>query len=297
MFLLMLLAVLVSTVFVIIWILFYLRAGNQYDELLESVDDKVFTMKNIYGIGLYAIEQYESKTGRKLTESEKSVQRIRELAEVYGRDNAELYFYIFRAAQVSLVLTFVPIGLMVGCLMQSMLGFILGAAIAYAMIIGVQSSVTQAMQKKKAAVLSEFPNMVSKITLLVNAGMLVRRAWDEVANSNYEKDLYKEMRATSTDIQQGMSIERAMESFADRCGIKEMRKFSSIFVQAVNRSAAEAVNSMKQMASEAWEQKKQIAKQQGEIASQKLLIPNLIMFLGIMAVIVIPMVMSMMGSL
>lgn len=297
MFLLMLLAVLVSTVFVIIWILFYLRAGNQYDELLESVDDKVFTMKSIYGIGLYAIEQYESKTGRKLTESERSVQRIRELAEVYGRDNAELYFYIFRAAQVSLVLTFVPIGLMFGCVFQSLLGFVLGAAVAYAMIVGVQSSVTQAMQKKKAAVLSEFPNMVSKITLLVNAGMLVRRAWDEVANSNYEKDLYREMRATSVDIQQGMSIERAMESFADRCGIKEMRKFSSIFVQAVNRSAAEAVNSMKQMASEAWEQKKQIAKQQGEIASQKLLIPNLIMFLGIMAVIVIPMVMSMMGSL
>lgn len=297
MFLLMLISVLVSTVMTILWVVFYRRSGNQYDELLNAVDGNVFTLKCIYGIGLYAIEQYEAKSGRKLTESEKSVQRIRELAEVFGRDSAELYFYIFRAAQVSLIFTFIPIGLMIGCLFQSLLGFLLGAAVAYAMIVGVQSSVTQAMKKKKEAVLSEFPNMVSKITLLVNAGMLVRRAWDEVANSNYEKDLYQEMRNTSVDIQQGMSIERAMESFADRCGIKEMRKFSSIFVQAVNRSAAEAVNSMKQMATEAWEQKKQIAKQQGEIASQKLLIPNMIMFLGIMIVIVVPMIISMMGSL
>ena len=86
--------------------------------------------------------------------------------------------------------------------------------------------------------------MVSKLTLLINAGMLVRRAWDEVANSNYEDALYEEMRATSKDIQEGMSIERAMESFASRCGIKEIRKFSSIYVQAVNRGASESINSM-----------------------------------------------------
>lgn len=138
--------------------------------------------------------------------------------------------------------------------------------------------------------------MVSKLTLLINAGMLVRRAWDEVANSNFEMALYEEMRITSKDIQEGMSIERAMESFASRCGIKEIRKFSSIYVQAVNRGASESINSMKLMADEAWEQKKQISKQKGEIASQKLLIPNMIMFAGIMIVVVIPMIATMMSG-
>ena len=138
--------------------------------------------------------------------------------------------------------------------------------------------------------------MVSKLTLLVNAGMLVRRAWDEVANSNFEDALYAEMRLTSKDIQEGMSIEAAMENFAARCGLKEIRKFSSIYVQAVNRGASESIGSMKIMADEAWEQKKQISKQQGEIASQKLLIPNMIMLMGIMVVVVVPIVASLIGN-
>ena len=118
-----------------------------------------------------------------------------------------------------------------------------------------------------------------------------------IANSNMEKALYKEMRATSQDLQEGVSIESALESFADRCAIKEIRKFASIYVQAINRGASEAIHSMKVMAEDAWEQKKQIAKQQGEIASQKLLIPNLIMFFGILIVVVVPMVASMLGAI
>ncbi len=47
---------------------------------------------------------------------------------------------------------------------------------------------------------------------------------------------------------------------------------------------------MRVMAEEAWEKKKQLSKQEGELASQKLLIPNLIMFFGILLVVVVPMV-------
>jgi len=124
----------------------------------------------------------------------------------------------------------------------------------------------------------------------------VRRAWDEVANSNTTEALYEEMRVTSKDIQEGMAIDRAMEAFASRCGIKEIRKFSSIYVQAVNRGASESINSMKIMADEAWEQKKQLSKQKGEIAAQKLLVPNMIMFVGIMIVVVVPMIGSMISG-
>ena len=42
--------------------------------------------------------------------------------------------------------------------------------------------------------------------------------------------------------------------------------------------------------------KKENCKQKGELASQKLLIPNMIMFVGIMAVVVVPMVASMLGG-
>ncbi len=296
MYFMMLLCAVISTVFILAWMILFFRFRKEYAGLLEEVDREVFTMKEIYFIGLGCIGLYEQATQGKITNSEKAIEKKKQLAEVFGKNNAELYYYILTASQISLILTAVPIGLMLICIFKSWMWLGIGVAIIFLIVYSVNSSINDAMEKKKESILSEFPRMVSKLTLLINAGMLVRRAWDEVANSNFENSLYAEMRYTSRDIEEGMTIDDAMRSFAERCGIKEMRKFASIYVQAVNRGPQEAVNSMKIMAEEAWEQKKQISKQKGELASQKLLIPNMIMFGGIMVVVVVPIVFSMMGS-
>lgn len=293
---LMLICAALATILCVIWLYLYIKFKKQYSGMLDGVDSKIFAFKQIYFLGFGVIEIYEHIKRYKITANAKAVKKMKELAEVFGRPNAELYYYISAAATISLVLTFVPLGLMMVCLVQSATGVLLGALIPIAVINGLRTSINTAIKDKKDSILSEFPRMVSKLTLLVNAGMLVRRAWDEVAKSNYENALYEEMRNTSKDIQEGMSIKDAMDSFADRCGLKEIRKFASIYVQAVNRGASESIASMKAMADDAWEQKKQISKQKGEIASQKLLVPNLIMFFGIIIVVLVPMIASIMGS-
>lgn len=292
----MIIATVIASLFIIMWAILYFKYKSQFEGLLENIDGKIYTLKDIYFLGLGLIEIYETKKQKRITESEKAVLKMKNLAEVFGRDNAELYFYVTNASIISLIMTFVPIGLLLGAVLGSALGFLVGGMLAFALVYGVRSSINASVERKKDEILSEFPKMVSKLTLLINAGMLVRRAWDEVANSNHEEVLYEEMRTTSKDIQEGMSIESAMESFATRCGLKEMRKFSSIYVQTVNRGAAESIESMKTMADEAWERKKQLSKQKGEIAAQKLLFPNMLMFLGILVIVVVPMIASALGS-
>ena len=292
----MLVCLIAATLLFIVWVFLFFKYKKQYQGMVDGIDGKIFTLKDIYFIGLGAIEIYEQVKQKKISISDKALEKTKQLAEVFGRDSAELYYYITVAAKVSLILTVLPIGLLLVCMMQSIMGLVLGALLTYALVYGIQSSINASVERKKDAIMSEFPKMVSKLTLLINAGMLVGRAWNEVANSNNEDTLYEEMRFTSKDLDEGIQLEAAMESFATRCGIKEMRKFSSIYVQAVNMGAGEAIDSMKLMADEAWEQKKQISKQKGEIAAQKLMIPNLIMFLGIMIVVVVPMVASMFGS-
>lgn len=296
MYTLMLCSAIVATILVVFWLFLFLRYSKKYSKIIEEIDGKTFTMKDLYFIGLGVIDIFEHTTRRKITTSDRAIAQSKKLAEVFGRDRGELYYYITVAAKISLILTFLPIGLMVGCLMKSLLGFLAGLLLAIVFPYGVQSSINNAIAAKKDAILSEFPKMVSKLTLLVNAGMLLRRAWDEVAESNQEDALYAEMRAASQDILEGMTVENAMDAFATRCGVKEIRKFSSIYVQAVKRGAGESIDSMKIMADEAWEQKKQISKQKGELAAQKLLVPNMIMFLGIMIVVVVPMIAAMLGK-
>ena len=296
MFFIMLLCAVISTICFVVWLMLFLRYRHQFDGMLDDVDGKTFTLKDLYFIGLGCIESYEHIKKTKITANEKAIESMKRLSEVFGRDEAELYYYVSTGATISLILTFVPIGLMITCLMQSYLGLVAGLLLAAVLPYGIQSSINAAVDAKKDDILSEFPKMVSRLTLLINAGMLVRRAWDEVANSDHKEKLYAEMRIASKDMQEGMSIEAAMSAFASRCGIREMRKFSSIFVQAVNRGAADSIESMKLMADEAWEQKKQISKQKGEAASGKLMIPNMIMFGGILLIVVAPMIISMVTS-
>ena len=293
---LMLICLIVATVLFLIWVFLFFRYKNQYQGMLDDIDGKIFTLKEIYFVGLGAIEIYEQVKQKKISGTDKALEQKNKLGEVFGRDNAELYYYITVGAQVSLILTILPIGLLLVCALQTIIGLLLGALLTYALVYGIQSSINASVERKKDAIMSEFPKMVSKLTLLVNAGMLVGRAWNEVANSNFENSLYEEMRFTSKDLEEGQRLESAMESFAVRCGIKEMRKFSSIYVQAVKMGAGDSIDSMKLMADEAWEQKKQISKQKGEIAAQKLVLPNMIMFIGILIVVVVPIVSMMFGS-
>ena len=297
MYILMLVCALTATVLTVFWLFLFLRYRKRYSNIIAKADPKIFTLKDLYFIGLGLIESYERMKKSKITTSEKAVERIRRLSEVFGRNQAELYYYISKSAVISLFLTFLPIGLTLPCLTKSLLGLPLGLLLAAVLPYGVNSSINATIERKRSELLDEFPNMVSKLTLLLNAGMKASPAWDAVAESDKTKKLYAEMRTASRDIKEGMTIEAAMDAFAMRCGLKELRKFSSIYVQAINKSPMEVIGSMKTMSEEAWEQKKEICKQKGELASQKLLIPNMIMFIGIMVVVVVPMVAAMLGSL
>lgn len=294
---LMIVCAVIATIMIIAWAILFFKYKSAYEGLLGEVEGKGYIMKDLYFVGLGAIEAYEKVTGKKITSSNKAAEKMRGLAEIYGRESAELYYYVTVAAQVSLLLTFAPIALLLFCMMKSYIGLLLGFMLTFVMVNGVKSSIDAEMASKKDMIVSEFPKMVSKLTLLINAGMLVRRAWDEVAESDYENPLYEEMRTTTKDIQEGVSLELAMDSFAQRCGTKEIRKFASMYVQAVNRGASETVDSMKVMSEEAWAKKRQYSKQKGELASQKLLVPNLIMFMGILVIVVVPIFSSMLSSI
>lgn len=285
-----------ATVLYVVWLIIFIKNRHSYDGLLDNVSSKIFTLKELYFVGLSVIELYETITKKRIVESDSAAKKLKDMSIIFGQESAEMYYYIYRSANISLVLSLVPAGLLIGCAMGSALGLVCGILMAGVLIYSVTSSIKSAIEREKDSIVDEFPQMISKLTMLVNAGMLVRRAWDEVANSNFEFPIYREMRTASKDMIEGKSVEAAMSSFAERCGVKEIRKFASVYVQAVNRGASESIDSMKIMADEAWYEKKQLAKQKGEIASQKLLIPNMIMFLGIMIVVVVPMVISTFSS-
>ena len=143
------------------------------------------------------------------------------------------------------------------------------------------------VEKKSTQILSDFADVASKLALLVNAGMIMKEAWEKVAYTG-ESELYQEMQRVCVNMHNGMSEVDAYTEFGSRCTSPEIKKFTSTVVQGLVKGNRELVEMIKQQSREIWEAKRHRVKQQGEKAASKLLIPICIMFIGIIIMIIIP---------
>ena len=135
--------------------------------------------------------------------------------------------------------------------------------------------------------LSDFSNVVSKLALLTNAGMIMREAWEEVAYTG-DSELYKEMQKTVVEMNNGVAEVDAFFNFGVRCIIPEIKKFTSTIVQGLVKGNSELVVMLQAQSKEVWSAKKQNVRRQGAKAASKLLIPILIMFIGILIMVLVP---------
>lgn len=211
----------------------------------------------------------------------------KKIAEIYGEKYAEYYHNCIVGGQITYALTVAPLGLFIGAMTNDMTFAILVVAAAAALIVYLDIEVSSAVERKHDEILSDYPEILSKLTLLVNAGMVIREAWTKVAYT-CDRAMYKEMQLTSEEMNNGVSELDALHNFAQRCSVKEIRKFTSILSQNIQKGGSELTMSLRYMNEESWEEKKQRAKRKGETAGTKLMIPLMIMFVGILFMIIVP---------
>ena len=94
------------------------------------------------------------------------------------------------------------------------------------------------------------------------------------------------------EIQSGRPESVAYEEFARRCKVKEVTKFVSVIVMNLRRGGAEVIPVLRQQGDECWEMRKAAAKQMGEEAGTRILLPLMIMFVGIILIVATPAVLS-----
>ena len=134
----------------------------------------------------------------------------------------------------------------------------------------------------------DLPQALSKLTLLINSGMVVRDAWKRTAITG-TRQLYIEMQQTSLEIENGVMEIEAYRNFAERCGVKEVKKFSTSIIQNLKKGNEELAMFLNDLSDEMWEMKKNEVKQKGEKANSKLLLPVFLIFIGILILVLVPM--------
>lgn len=277
--------ILVITVLASLLFIIFLLKSNQYNDYINVLDDKEFPIKEIYGVGFVLEDKlkldYKSKFANDLRQ---------QVIILYGKKYSEFYIRAVYAQKFSICWLILVASGIFACFAQGFDGLIifgLGLVMVGIMYYYFNTIVSRKIEKKSATYLKDFPNVVSTIALLVNAGMMLREAWTEVAYSS-TGELYEQMQKVSEDMNNGMSESDALYVFSLRCATPEIKKFTSFIVQGLEKGNKDLAFSLKNQSDELWEMKKQRVLQQGDLATSKLLIPIMVMFIGILIIIMGP---------
>ncbi len=153
------------------------------------------------------------------------------------------------------------------------------------------------MKIRKNQILLDYPEIINKFNLLVNAGMTIRQAWSKISEDYRQKNksykgqkryAYEEMLLTLHQLKLGSPEVNAYEQFGQRIGLMPYMKFSSMLVQNLKKGNKNMADLLRQEAMEAFQERKETAKRLGEEASTKLLGPMMIMLIIVLIIILIP---------
>jgi len=264
-----------------IWLVLFFT-GLKYASLFDALTEKEFPLKEIYFVGYAALElvhySYKSKHDRKLR---------KELSVLFGEKYAEYYLRVIHAQEITMSLTLAILGFALYGVADDiavLVVLLIFAGLAY-YYFGTLTE--KRILKRSEEMLRDFSNVVSKLALLTNAGMILREAWTEIAFSG-ETTIYREMQTSVEEMNNGISEIDAIFRFGKRCIIPEIKKFSSTIVQGLVKGNNELALMLQAQSREVWMLKKQDIHRQGEKAASRLLIPVVIMFVGILIMVIVP---------
>ncbi len=148
-------------------------------------------------------------------------------------------------------------------------------------------------KQRERLLLLDYSELVSRLQIFLGAGMTIRSAWSRIAEDylesrsrgGEERPAYEEVARTDRQIRGGTPEGRAYEEFGIRCGLPPYLKLAGLLDQNRRTGGKNLRHLLKLEVADAFEQRKNLARRQGEEASAKLLLP-LFMMLGIVMVIV-----------
>lgn len=271
-------------VLMILWIVLLFVGSAKYKGMIEPLDSKKYMLKGIYGVGFFLLNLVHYSYN-----SQFDLKRRAQAKIVYGEKYGEYYYCVNVAEKVSYAFTCLVITPLLGPLFDTPIFMLFGVFAAVILWYYADTKITDIIKEREISITKDFCDVVSKMALLINAGMITREAWEEISVTG-DSVLYDEMRNATIDMQNGMSEIDAYVAFGNRCGVTFVKKFISMLVQNLAKGNKELIEFLKQESAVCWEEKKHIVKRQGEAAASKLMLPLGMILIGIFVMILVPIV-------
>lgn len=271
-----------ATPFTLIWIYLAITGGKKYQKYTDSSFAKEIQMSELLCVGFSVMRILHISTKTRAAQA-----KIREVAEIKGKKYAEYYYYMLLGAKTTYTYTIVIVVMLLSAMSNNKGLLFMGLIVGGLLILYLDLALFDKLTARRQEILLDLPQVLSKLTLLVNSGMVLRDAWKRVSITG-ERVLYQEMQNTNLEMENGVAEIDAYRNFAERCNVKEIRKFTSLIIQNLNKGNEELAYFMKDLSDEMWEVKKSQVKQKGEKANTQLLLPMMLILIGILIMVMVP---------
>lgn len=173
--------------------------------------------------------------------------------------------------------------------------FLLICAASILIFFSKSKDVEKDLEKRKKELLLDYPEVVSKLTLYMGAGMTIRRAFFKMGEDYKRKEdscrkryVYEEILLLINELQSGISETEAYVHLGKRCQLQPYMKLSALLSQNLRKGSNDLLMMLRQEAAGAFEERKNTARKLGEEAGTKLLMPMMMMLCIVMVIIMFP---------
>ncbi len=272
------------------YMMLYSISKKKYGDYFVECSKKIYPLKDLFPMGIWLLDTMHYSYMYKHDQV-----MLMKISELYGYKKARFYLKAHWANKLVLLLFaflfIVTISVILNKIDLPFLVFGIGVIVGLFYLSDYE--INKKIMKRHLSIQYEFPDFINKLTLLVNAGMTVSRAWEKVVvDHKKESALYKELEIVLIEIQSGKSEQQAYEAFARRCKIREVTKFVSVIIQHLKKGNADLIPTLRLQSIQCWQMRKNVAKRFGEEASTKMLLPMMMMFFAILVIVITPAIMA-----
>lgn len=186
-------------------------------------------------------------------------------------------------------------GILFGSLGGENRGILLGMAVVtcVAVFFLQDKDLEQKNEDRKKEMRKEYPGIVNRMSLYMEAGMTIRGAFLRIGREygtgkRRDNPIATELAIACNELQAGVSEALVYEAFGRRTGMQEYTRFCTILSQSLKKGSVEICTRLRQEGERATEAGLQFQKKRGEEAETKLLFPMVIMMGIVMLLVMVP---------
>lgn len=172
-----------------------------------------------------------------------------------------------------------------------------GLLFSFCIPFALYKELDRRIKRKKQSIVLELPELLNRMTLLLNAGETVQGALLKCAANRFgstgatvadKSPLQKEIALLVSGLHNREPFHLLMERLSKRCAVQEVTVFTTTVLMNYKRGGDSFVLALKGLSGEMWERRKALTRMLGEEASSKLIFPMLLIFLVVMTIVAAP---------